>query len=1432
MADMTSLIGKEALDAWFEEQLKDPNSIIQRRYNRATDKEAYKRSAIDAEISRRLSNYSSKEMAELSQKDPNYNNMTSEEQAAKVYEIEDTALRDSGFEFHRDSRGALYIDKHPEDKTNDSNTQESSNKTHVSEKDDANTPPTNDGKSNGDDGTVPPTNDGKDKTDDDKTPPTNDGNDNGGGETPPPSNNETQNRTPNTVRARTSDEWDTMLQDIDVAVLREMGKDVTGLEQTTPNLTNEEAVRNNAERVNKIKEMKDGLTPDEREEFTAREAGIKRSILESYPPKRLVEADLYAESARDTVQDQAQQQKWEAVHQELLSVMKGKITDYAEGKIVVDQSNIADVYDGAKEMLAHVQERTEENENNAPLLRNIRICDDKLEKEIDVYDENNGFKGLTPEDAQEINDTYNRAQEVSKKVTIPPKDFETIWEHIDITDDNGQEITDPKKRQEYIDSFNEAALKQAVRNASVKNKGAKKEELAEAIQAELHQGYLEQIIKSVQANELAKHEAEEYQKAQADPNYQPKPYTSEQAQQDLSRAMQEMETGKYKLNSKSIVSNFATYTNSNLGYLNRLGTKIGKDKPVLGKMYNNVRNFDKTCVKRFDPYYSQAKSFTKAVAGSSFWQFSNMAARGICMGVPGGNFMYAGYVAATSSFRLIMRYRNEKKRAEAEGKKLSGWDFIKQNKWEIGSSIALTCAAAIPFGSVLAKQAVAGAASIAALWGSGKKIFKAARENGDSKKKAWWKVATTTAAGLGAALLGGVAAGGVMHAMDGSEHCNSVSSWWNKHVLGEGNGESTSEILPKEQAEALKGLTDEQLAEKGMVREECGADDQGAYLAGERAGAAQPTHDYNQETETPWGKMRMGEDDPSNLRHDGYNEGLRHSEYIPGDWTHPDYANNPSALANSLTSLDALAADHTEMNTNVDGTLVPNSEMLAYKVYQLNVLVPNEGALMDNGQTAGEFFSYQNADGSTVNYHDLQLKMTHGETLTDNDFKLLMKIEDHVGGQNEGGVNDMGKIIGLKMEDKFSYQHDANPGYDTGSWQEKVPYYERVAEQHNAGMFIPAGLTFMEYESAKRQMLAERQGANGRRVIKEKPEDTYIPPQIETPEKKQLPNKEKPVAGYLPDKEKPIAGYLPDKIAEIRGRIENKEKEKLAIEGKTTPQLEGKTPLQLEAKPSQEDDKYGYGKLLADEYKIVYGVDPQVIDRGTKEKPDREYQSWIAYNNRVDAERQATGRDINMYDFLTERRQKLDSMIEGLGDTHTTVVGVARDNRGVGAQDVTDAHGQPKNEISSKADYKEHKDNPGMAAVIADARQSMRQSNLTADNYNRKVTLTHFMDYLSQYLVSSSFVADGTRDISKNPQLKRDIQSKEGDKHHFVADLNEFYFPKKEDNRTYKEKREQIMVDNEENQQKGFWPAARDVITKMRNIYTTNHPIVTSQRER
>lgn len=846
---------------------------------------------------------------------------------------------------------------------------------------------------------------------------------------------------------------------IDIAVLHAMGKVNDAFISQDPEKQDPLAMEQ------QIKALKAQImaNPEERKRFHDLEAGAAQQIIDTYPPQRLVDTAQWLTEAGKQENNNDQKLVYAHSLKLVIDAMKQKIHALASGTAKVNQSNIADVYDGAMAMLKYVTELPEEynRDNQAALEEEIKKCLKKLEDEIKIYDEQNGFSNLTEDDANKIGDTYRRAvslsgldKEEKEGKFGAPAEFKDIWGNINITDDNGQPITDEKKRQEFINSFNEAAKKEAVRNVAVKHKGASKKQLQEALDEELSNVYTEHFTKLIMTNEAGQGhtnpDMEEIIKMISegkDANGQPK---------------------KYGINNKAGIAHFAQYTNDNAGYLHRLGSKIGQKAPVLAQMQASVKKFDKTCIARFDPAYSQAKKFSKALGTSALWQAANMAARYGSMFVPGGNFVYAGYVLASSAGRLWYRYKAQEKQAAAQGKKLKIWDFIKKSKTELANMAMLIA------GAASGVQYLASAASAVAGLGGLYKGFNAARKNGDSKSKAFGKSILNLGTSLTAAAVAGFGLHGIGEATGLNDYMASATGHSDTY------DPNNSQVV-KDPSDELKDMTQDELAKNGYHKEICNPGDEGAFLAS-KAEAEITTHDYNLKSEHAYAEARMG-DSNSNFQAPESSHGLRHIDSDPN--TLVKHGDPDNYYSHATSSLDTLAKDHTEMNTyNPEtGELVPNSEILAYKVYQLNHLIPNSEYVLkdlDGQPTAAEYYSYTNADGSRFTYQDLETKLASGDALSEKDFELLMKIEQGVGMQNEGGVNSVGMVAYTGI-DKMSYGHGGyvDPGFDNNTRAETLEVYNRISETNiSAAQDIVLGITFLDHEGDRRQEQKDRIGAN------------------------------------------------------------------------------------------------------------------------------------------------------------------------------------------------------------------------------------------------------------------------------------------------------------------------------------------------------------------
>lgn len=237
---------------------------------------------------------------------------------------------------------------------------------------------------------------------------------------------------------------------------------------------------------------------------------------------------------------------------------------------------------------------------------------------------------------------------------------------------------------------------------------------------------------------------------------------------------------------------------------------------------------------------------------------------------------------------------------------------------------------------------------------------------------------------------------------------------------------------------------------------------------------------------------------------------------------------------------------------------------------------------------------------------------------------------------------------------------------------------------------------------------------------------------------------------------------LKERIGSFFDKILKKDKVKDVDKNKTplpaqeekipvAPKQEDKIPVAPVVTPEQEEQKtpkqkYDPNKkFLIDEYKIVYGIEPNMQEGHN--------QAWKNYCERVEAERKEQAPEQSMSQFLLLRRERLDKAIL---------------ESAVSENDVN-ASGKP---IRSDYKTKQMTDSRDKAGVVMEARQSLQQSNLTNDNYVNKITLSHFTKYIPHFIKKESKVADNSRDISLNPQLKKKYDKESS--RVVIVDLNQY----------------------------------------------------------
>ena len=623
--------------------------------------------------------------------------------------------------------------------------------------------------------------------------------------------------------------------------------------------------------INKLPDNFGDMTPDERRavienlspiemaRFNGAMNTASQKILETYPPKFMVflhqriGEELKTEEAKKDKDAQTIEMLKEQ-HAQINEAMIKKLDAYVKGELVVDQSNIADVYDGASEMFAYLKEQ---NKNSAVITKAADEAQKKLDAEIKIYDETNGFDKVSPKDAEAIEKAFEKTSKLADE--LKPEDYPEIRQMID-----GLEFESDEDKKIFTDIVRQ----EAARRAAVKGFGDKDEDLKAKFAEAFKEAATVNVGSLLTANELLKF----------DGKTNPKDIDPKVLEANVAQAVENLKSGKkVKIAKNAVMAHAANAVNSAAGWLNRLAhpQKLGNKAPVLKKVYDKISHLDKTCIKRFGPAFTALRSYKKAVGQNMLSQLVNQGARyginGACMllGQPGlGAPLYATFYAGQAAFRLYRQYDLEKK---ANGGKINGWKFLGRHLPEIAQTALITSATliggvwggkavealghALPLDRCLsyAGMAVGGVTSLV-------KGYRASRKEGNSVWKSLGKSLGNTALSTGTALACGYGIGAGINQLDTGLHSAGLfgehmtkditageynqhaddTLHYNKEAIASAEdtaryAEMTPEQLneagitvdgiDKATAEKMIGLSDEQLAERGIVRSETTAED-------------------------------------------------------------------------------------------------------------------------------------------------------------------------------------------------------------------------------------------------------------------------------------------------------------------------------------------------------------------------------------------------------------------------------------------------------------------------------------------------------------------------------------------------------------------------------------------------------------------------------
>lgn len=628
-----------------------------------------------------------------------------------------------------------------------------------------------------------------------------------------------------------------------------------------------------AEKDAKRQELKSSLNPAELAKFNIRLTDKTQILAESLPPHQLVvmaqDIDKQLEDKNRTSDEQEQQlQELKAQKEVLVAAMAAKTKGVAFGDIIIDQTNVADVYDGAMEMFDYLQNSGVqlEGEGEFSFADLVESAKNKLNREIAAYDEANGLTNINEEDADRLEKAFDDVWATAKEIDINDKTQNEAWFSNIGTFFDGLSFAEPdadKKKQTFIETIK----LEAARNAAIRSVGKSKEELIEELKIQL-QTTAGQHIQTLIATDVMAN--------------LPENATDEQRRQAVAEALAQP---RHQISDKGLAAYQAATVNNHISFLNRLAGKAhlnNRSASVLSKIYGPLQKIDKACIARFGQNYTVVRKFGRMMAGNMGAQALNQVVRigcntvGLALGTPGlGSQIYAGVYAAQALTRLGMSFAQERRDAKARGEKYGFGKFLLQKSPEILMTAAVTTS--IFFGGEIAKRGMEAAVRYGTMAvGFGISLVKgirAQRKAGNKWGKAIAKAFANSAASTATAVATGMGmAWGVNNLV--AEITNNTSlDLWGEHgtrqpTADEYNPDDASyskdtvgsdkldnyknmtpeelnrsgiikEGLPRDEAAGLINQTDEQLADKGLVRSETSANDpNGVKIVDEPAGVA------------------------------------------------------------------------------------------------------------------------------------------------------------------------------------------------------------------------------------------------------------------------------------------------------------------------------------------------------------------------------------------------------------------------------------------------------------------------------------------------------------------------------------------------------------------------------------------------------------------
>lgn len=630
------------------------------------------------------------------------------------------------------------------------------------------------------------------------------------------------------------------------------------------------------EKENVVQKLKESMNASQKARFNVLLTEKAQTLAEALPPHQLVTMVRAIDDELKSNNDNRQTINLKAQKNVLIAAMADKVKGVALKNIVVDETNIADVYDGAMEMLEYLSNKENlagielEGEGEFSFDDLATMTKNTLNQQIISYDEIFGLTNIKPADAKKLEESFDEAWDLAEKADLNNTnwlDDETIARLGMIEFENPDA---DKKKQTFIETIK----LEAARGAAVAAYGKGRQELLSELKTQL--------------NVVANNHMRTLLATDVIANL-PENITNKERDHKIASAVMALVPGNspLKVSDKGAIAYQAAVVNNHVSFLNRLAGKAhlnDRSAKVLQKMYRPLAKIDKTCIARFGNKYLVARKFGSMMKRNMASQAINQALRigcntaSLALGVPGlGSQIYAGVYAAQALARLTKAYVEERKASKEKGLKFFG-KFLAQKSPEILMSAAST--AAIFFGGEIARLGMEKVArfgmmgigfTISAIKGA-----RANRKSGEKWGKAISKALANSAASTGTAVLTGM--GMAWGVNQFSSYVNNTSlDLWGEHgtrqptadeynaddptysktpitadELNDYKNMSPEELnehgISKDPIAAQKALelvdkSDEQLANDGIIREQTNAEDTNGVKVVDQEASAQ----YSQE---------------------------------------------------------------------------------------------------------------------------------------------------------------------------------------------------------------------------------------------------------------------------------------------------------------------------------------------------------------------------------------------------------------------------------------------------------------------------------------------------------------------------------------------------------------------------------------------------------